>query len=627
MKRLLLLAAAVLTGTLAFSADITSFQDGDWSLGTTWVGGVVPGNGDNAIIDHHVIIDANDRCANVTINASGHLENDGNVLRVDGNWANNGTFTHGDGGRIDFRGNGFFTVTGDTRFYNVRVNRATLVLLVSSNVIVDNRLEIRNGNIGAFGGTITLFADDTYNGMLGRCDNGILTGNITFMRTVSRGNGWGMYGMPFDASLADYASTTGGNMIYSGFTGGENFPTFTWVNTYTFNETAATYNGGYTTPGSTGDIIPRGTGFWYYNTDQIFGGGSISYSQDWTWTMTGTVDLTSTFNFGVTYTDNGTPADDGWNLIANPYPGTLNWLSANWGKTNIDDAVYYFRSSNQATASYVGGVNTNGNNNNRIPAGNGFYVKANAAGPSLTCTGAVLMNNNRALRDGSELEEGEIDESAIPNLLKIELDGDEIAVRLTELATVNFDGSYDAYKFGGGLNNIYTKYGADTTTYSINSLPLDVTSVPLYTSKDGEFHIKGLESFMDNYTVTLEDKKYAQFHELGVDFAMDYIPEELGVVENRFVLHFAPITPTADVEELTSSEANIDLTYNVDYINASYSLPGNSSTNYSIITIDGKVLSTGRLSGEKGTIELPRSNSIRLFVVDYNGNKITKKIL
>ena len=40
-------------------ATITSTTNGNWSSGSTWVGGVAPGNGDTAVISHNVTVDVN----------------------------------------------------------------------------------------------------------------------------------------------------------------------------------------------------------------------------------------------------------------------------------------------------------------------------------------------------------------------------------------------------------------------------------------------------------------------------------------------------------------------------------------------------------------------------------------
>lgn len=61
MKRLLITLIVLLLPCSAWSAAITSAQDGAWAAGTTWVGGTAPGDGDTAIIatGHDVTVETN----------------------------------------------------------------------------------------------------------------------------------------------------------------------------------------------------------------------------------------------------------------------------------------------------------------------------------------------------------------------------------------------------------------------------------------------------------------------------------------------------------------------------------------------------------------------------------------
>ncbi len=65
----------------------------------------------------------------------------------------------------------------------------------------------------------------------------------------------------------------------------------------------------------------------------------------------------------VSFTSSGTLANDGWNLVGNPYASSIDWLAASgWTKTNINDAIY-MRDNGLASpviASFVGGFGVNG---------------------------------------------------------------------------------------------------------------------------------------------------------------------------------------------------------------------------------------------------------------------------
>ncbi|MEM8556795.1 MAG: T9SS type A sorting domain-containing protein [Bacteroidota bacterium] len=87
-----------------------------------------------------------------------------------------------------------------------------------------------------------------------------------------------------------------------------------------------------------------------------------------------------------TFTDNGTPDADGWNLLGNPFAEPLSWdaVRANAGFQNVEATVYVwdpkanaYRTWNGSSGDLLGG---------EIAGGQGFFVKAAAANPALPFT-------------------------------------------------------------------------------------------------------------------------------------------------------------------------------------------------------------------------------------------------
>lgn len=120
---------------------------GDWTLGTSWVGGVAPGPGDDVIIAGPVSVNSNVSCNHLTINSGGTLAITGtNKLTVNGNWENNGTFTTSIGGIIEFAGSNSATISGSqtTNFKNLIVNktpdRTTLLEINAAATILSGGL-------------------------------------------------------------------------------------------------------------------------------------------------------------------------------------------------------------------------------------------------------------------------------------------------------------------------------------------------------------------------------------------------------------------------------------------------------------------------------------------------------
>ncbi|MEL6703633.1 MAG: T9SS type A sorting domain-containing protein [Bacteroidota bacterium] len=92
---------------------------------------------------------------------------------------------------------------------------------------------------------------------------------------------------------------------------------------------------------------------------------------------------TGTVSPAATYTDNGTPDADGWNLLGNPFAEPLSWdaVLANAGIANIEATVYVwdpranaYRTWNGSSGDLLGG---------EIAGGQGFFVKASADSPAI----------------------------------------------------------------------------------------------------------------------------------------------------------------------------------------------------------------------------------------------------
>lgn len=244
---------------------------------------------------------------------------------------------------------------------------------------------------------------------------------------------------------------------------------------------------GYIVPSSANQTIPRGEGFWYWNSDTVYNSVNPNpIPQQWKVSTSGSIDFEVPFNFIVSYTNNGTPTSDGWNLLSNPYPGTINWDAGGWNSSNITGEIHYFNTCNQASSSYVGGVGVNGGTALVSPY-QGFYVKANAAGPSLSCDASVIVSNYVQLR------------SQPSNVLKIAFKHDEIALCLEGNAEDGFNNYLDAAKF---FNNstLYSTTGPENTEpYAINALAdEDTVVVPIFVfGGEDSLHFSNLNSFSE----------------------------------------------------------------------------------------------------------------------------------
>ena len=208
-------------------------------------------------------------------------------------------------------------------------------------------------------------------------------------------------------------------------------------------------------------------------------------------------------NFPVTFTDDLTQnvSEDGWNLIGNPYPSSIDWDSPEWVKVNLDDAVYIYKGSTNAYQTYINGVGTNGGSS-IIPSSQAFWVKA-------TDTPTLIGNENvKTATDVSFIER-----KKRLDILRLRISNqqsnDDIVIRYDKEATSKFDAKWDAFKLKGYPSNPSITAIQDSTTYSILSLNSDSMSQVVYLQVEvpqtGAYTIYADEVPLNASCLTLED--------------------------------------------------------------------------------------------------------------------------
>ncbi len=274
-----------------------------------------------------------------------------------------------------------------------------------------------------------------------------------------------------------------------------------------------------------------------------------AYSVFYSGNQNTTVTFSETLNTGdqtisVTKTDySGTPADDNWNLVGNPFPSPVDWDSVT--KDNIESAIYTWNSSTLVYASYSSGIGTNGyNNDGIIPAMQGFFVHAITAGDFTIPQSARVSDNSQGYLKSAE---------NTSDVLRLMSAGngynDETVVRFTENAGIGFDGEYDAYKFLSESDSVPQLYtlNADNNKLSINALPnfmnTVIVSLNFETGIQGEYSITatGLESFSDPLSIVLEDLLENTTQDLFENPVYEFSanPDD---EKERFLLHFDEVT-------------------------------------------------------------------------------------
>ena len=273
-----------------------------------------------------------------------------------------------------------------------------------------------------------------------------------------------------------------------------------------------------------------------------------------------------------TLTNTTANADDGWNLVGNPYPSALDWDAASgWTKTNIDNTVYFWNGSSGNYSYYVGtggpagvvGVSTD---SKYIPAMQGFYVHCTGTGSP---NGSITIQNGARVHNAQAFYKKTEDYS---NLLKLKAVGngywDKTVVRFFDGAAEGFDSDFDAYKLYGNDDapQLYSIIAEEIL--AINSLPVldEYRIVPLGFECDvpALFTIEAseIESFEGNITIYLEDIKEGTLYNLSNNPSYTFT-HEIGNDPNRFLLHFG--NPN-DINETDQHNIRIYSNENIVYV-------------------------------------------------------------
>jgi hypothetical protein len=216
---------------------------------------------------------------------------------------------------------------------------------------------------------------------------------------------------------------------------------------------------------------------------------------------------TGNISLPVSFTSSGSIANDGWNLVGNPYPSAIDWNAATgWTKTNISGTIYIADNGGAALqyAMWNGVTGVNGGSR-YIAMGQAFWVKATAGSPVLSTRENIKVPGQSPTFFRTASTE---------NLLHIKLTNsifeDETAIHFRDDATKQFDDYADAWKLKNGSFNL-SSLTENHERLAINSLPslmcntrvnLDVADV-----KPGAYQLKfsNMSSFDADASVILED--------------------------------------------------------------------------------------------------------------------------
>ena len=381
-------------------------------------------------------------------------------------------------------------------------------------------------------GKLTLLSTAAGTALINGSSTGSVNGNVTMQRYLPSGFGYKYFSSPFQAATVNEFSD---DMTLGSFT------------FYRYDE-SRTSSGwvSYDNP-TTNPLIPL------QGYAVNFGSGSSP----------NTVDITGAVNNGslsVTLYNNNNTYTKGFNLVGNPYPSPIDWNAAGWTKTNIEDALYFFKASitdqyGGTYSSWVGGVSNDGSlNMNIIPSMQGFFVHI-TDGPPWPVTGTLAMNNNVRIFDLNHSFTKSKGVNLVPLIRLTSGFSDDIAsedpvvIYFDEKATPDFDTQLDARKLlntDWAVANLYA-VNPDGAKLSISALaPIsdNLLQVPLglKLNRDGNiiFRIRDVDETLTGMRIYLSDIV------AGID--QDLLPDKeysvsmaAGEYSNRFFLNFSSV--------------------------------------------------------------------------------------
>ena len=353
---------------------------------------------------------------------------DNRTISVQGNWTNNGTFVRRSGNVI-FNGSGSQVQYGRTEYNDLTVDKTTGTLTVdTARQKVFGTLTITNGTYNT-NDHLSMASNADGDSRIAPISSGTLTGQVYVQRYIDAGaTNWRFLTAPVaGATLADWQD----NFVTSGYAG-SHWPAFPFTSIYFHDESApGTEDDGFVPATSSSDLIGIGQGLWVWCGDSLGGTGNFTIDVKGP-AYTGPIDLP------VSYNSFGSPVNDGWSMVANPYVSAIDWDSPNWTKTNINNAVYIWNPDDQNFAGYVGGVSVNGGSN-LIASSQAFWVQANGPAPVLRATENVKSASSVGFKSVTDAD-----------LLRLRVTGnglaDEAVIRVLPGATTGFDAGYDAYE-------------------------------------------------------------------------------------------------------------------------------------------------------------------------------------
>jgi hypothetical protein len=530
--------------------------------------------------------------------SAGRINISGNLLVDAGS-----TFIHNNG-TLAFNGSGDQDFGGAGKTYNnLIVDKSGGNVQFTSSVSLTGRLTIESPTTVITGGVLTLLSTSdgaTGNGSIGPIPTGAsISGNVSVRRYMSEeGRIYRYISSPIQSMTVAQLQAAG--IIVSGDFDGASPCLGCQPSMYWWDETLGGDNSvGYVPfpSNSAGESMEVGRGYATFVADDVIPGNvTISYSGTINW---GDISLP------VTYTDTGNPSSDGWNLVGNPYPSSIDW-DLGWTKSGISPVIAIRDNGGGGVYQYWDGTGVPDNiPNGVIATGQAFWVRATGANPQL-----VIHESAKSSQTGIFFRK-DTREEVVPTLaisLKKGADEDVAYYKIRKGATPELD-DLDGPK----LNNVI--FDISTLTPEGISMAINATDKPLCGEPlrlriqdvtNGTYQISAQrKGLFEGYQVTLVDKYTSMNFDLtsGDEYEFTVTNDAATKAHDRFsvILTEPAIDPGNLIAELSDNvcaDGHYKITLNGAQTGVSY-----------FAELDGKVLgdSVMTVGTDPITLSIPAS--------------------
>lgn len=562
----------------------TGSFNNDWSLAANWNQGFVPTK------ENDVTIPANNPHSPMLTKASfckSLINNDTisiavNTFNVYGDLANNGNIQSAPGSVIAMKGSVVQKFKGLPSVCGLTIDNASGVQ-VQSALTIKGRLLLVNGTLYS-NGNVQIDIDNGGNIGYNPGDNGNVSGNLTVYRAI-KSIKTHYFSCPLDnvaaTDLADDAVVLGNGKtrLFK-----SNFNTQGWDGIMDMN-TILSPNSAYSM------FFPAQT----------------------------VLDFTGSYSHNASYsTAQYSNAEKKYIFVGNPYPTTLDWDNqSGWTKNNINDAVYFWNPVVSGYASYISGFGTN-SASQYIPAMNSFFVSTTGTGG----TASLSINNHARVERKTSLWRIGAEQSI---RLKIKSDNlsDETIIRWNDMATIDYDKLYDAYKMmnSGTTPNIYTV--SNDIKYSINGLedPYMYPVIPISVGipVDGNYNISIVNSDPSLSYVLLDKKLGIQFPIEGQDYSFSALKSD---ASDRFELVMGSNVVTGVHQIKAVTDLNISST--TGGFNIYSTVDSERNANVEVFDLKGKMINVFKnVVLANGNNFLPLSVANGVYMVKVNVDNVS----